>query len=355
MSFGSSKSKTSTNSNTQTEPWAPSIGGLKGFINKAESIGNIDITPDQQLAFQTLKNSAAQGNPFTPDIAKLATDSFNYDNSGQGQGIKDAYATLQGQLGATANGQGVNPFDDPRMAEMLKTVGDDVQWRINRMFAGAGRDLSGANQGAVSRGVTQAQLPLLLDQFNRNQDRQTDAAKTLYGAAESGSGQQSQLDALMQSIRGQGVEFGNQALNAKNFAANTILDLDQQIQQLPYENLALLGSLLLPASGVGGTSATQGTSKSKSSGFGISLSDERAKDDIAQVGELVDGQPVYRFSYKDDPHGKIHIGLMAQDVEETHPEAVVELPSGYKGVDYGQATKDAAKMVRAAMDKRRGN
>lgn len=355
MSVGSSSSKQSFNSNTKTEPWQPSIGGLKGFINKAESIGNIDITPDQQLAFQTLKKSAAEGNPFTPQIAALANDSLNYDNSGQSGRLSDAYATLQGQLGGIASGEGVNPFDDPRMAEMLKTVGDDVQWRINRMFQGAGREMSGMNQGAVARGVTQAQLPLLLDQWNRNQDRQMGAAGTLFDAASSSSGQEAQLDALRQQIRAAGIGYGNEALNAKNFAANTILDLDQQIQQLPYENLALLGSLLLPASGVGGTSDTKGTSKSKSSGFGISLSDERAKEDIQQVGELVDGQPVYRFTYKDDPDATVHIGLMAQDVEDVHPEAVHELPGGLKGVDYGQATKDAARMVASAVAKRRNS
>lgn len=350
MSFGSSKSKTS--SNAQNEPWGPTVPHLTGLIEKAGSIGNIDITPDQMAAFQALKGNAAQGNPFAPDIARLASDSLNYQAPGGGQMVSDAYSTLQQNLGGYASGEFLDPFSNPQMAEMLKTVGDDVQWRINSMFAGAGRDLSGANQGAVSRGVTQAQLPLLLDQFNRQQQNQIAANQTLFGAAGDTASQQANLDQITQNIRSAGIGFGNEALNAKNFAANTILDLDQQIQQLPYENLALLASILLPAAGVGGTQDQSG--KSKSSGWGISLSDERSKEDIEQIGELADGQPIYRFRYKgDDGDERIHVGLMAQDVEEIHPEAVVTLKGGLKGVDYDAATRDAARMVRHALNKRR--
>jgi hypothetical protein len=68
------------------------------------------------------------------------------------------------------------------------------------------------------------------------------------------------------------------------------------------------------------------------------LSDKRAKTDVEQVGELNDGQPVYRFRYKGDD--KTRMGLMAQDVEQDHPEAVKGL-GGMKMVDYKKATEDA--------------
>lgn len=346
MSFGSSKSKTS--SSAQTEPWGPAVPYLTGVLQKAGSVGNIDITPDQMAAFQALKSNAAEGNPFAPDIARLASDSLNYSLGDQGQTVSDAYSALQSNLGGMASGDYLDPFSNPQMAEMLRTVGDDVQWRINRMFAGAGRDLSGANQGAVARGVTQAQLPLLLDQFNQQQQNQIAANQQLMSGASQTAGQQAQLDQIAQNIRAAGIGYGNEALNARNYAANQILNLDQQIQQLPYENLALLSSILLPAAGLGGTQDSKGTSKS--SGWGISLSDERAKDDIAQIGKTADGLPIYRFRYKGDD--RIHVGLMAQDVEEVHPEAVVTLKGGLKGVDYDMATRDAALMVRHALGER---
>lgn len=85
-----------------------------------------------------------------------------------------------------------------------------------------------------------------------------------------------------------------------------------------------------------------------SSAFG--LSDERAKDDIELIGETFDGQPLYRFKYKGDPSGKMHIGPMAQEVETVMPEAVADI-GGLKHVNYGKATDFAAglaKMMEAA-------
>ena len=72
--------------------------------------------------------------------------------------------------------------------------------------------------------------------------------------------------------------------------------------------------------------------------FGF-LSDERAKEDIAPVGELYDGQPVYRYRYKGDPRHQI--GLIAQEVEQSIPESVAEFDDGFKRVDYKRATERA--------------
>lgn len=82
------------------------------------------------------------------------------------------------------------------------------------------------------------------------------------------------------------------------------------------------------------------------SGFLGFLSDKRAKDDIEPVGELFDGQKVYRYRYKDDPRHTI--GLVAQEVEESRPSAVIHDFGGsrLKGVDYKRATDMAAELGR---------
>ena len=70
-------------------------------------------------------------------------------------------------------------------------------------------------------------------------------------------------------------------------------------------------------------------------GLGSSLimaSDERVKEDIEKVGK-VDGQNIYRFRYKSG--GPMQLGVMAQEVEDDHPEAVREI-GGVKHVDYGR-------------------
>ena len=69
------------------------------------------------------------------------------------------------------------------------------------------------------------------------------------------------------------------------------------------------------------------------------LSDKRLKENIHQIGKTFDGQPVYRYNYKGHP--ETQIGLIAQEVERKHPEAV-GVAGNYKTVDYGRATEDAA-------------
>ena len=70
------------------------------------------------------------------------------------------------------------------------------------------------------------------------------------------------------------------------------------------------------------------------------FSDERMKDNIEAVGELYDGQPIYRYNMKGSP--KTQLGLMAQDVERNgHSDAVAGL-GGVKMVDYKRATDVAA-------------
>jgi hypothetical protein len=69
------------------------------------------------------------------------------------------------------------------------------------------------------------------------------------------------------------------------------------------------------------------------------MSDGYMKDDIEKVGELYDGQNVYRYRFKGSP--KHEIGLIAQEVEQRYPEAVREF-SGIRHVNYDLATRPAA-------------
>ena len=73
-------------------------------------------------------------------------------------------------------------------------------------------------------------------------------------------------------------------------------------------------------------------------------SDERLKEHIEPVGELYDGQQIYRYNYIGDL--KPYIGLMAQEVAEDNPGAVGDIGLGFLGVDYGAATDRAAELAR---------
>lgn len=64
------------------------------------------------------------------------------------------------------------------------------------------------------------------------------------------------------------------------------------------------------------------------------FSDLRLKENVKQVGvDVMTSLPLYEFEYKGGT-GKRYRGVMAQDVEKVHPEAVFEMPDGYKAVNY---------------------
>lgn len=72
---------------------------------------------------------------------------------------------------------------------------------------------------------------------------------------------------------------------------------------------------------------------------GFALSDRRAKENIKEVGELKDGTPIYSYKYK-GAGGLTQLGVMAQEVEKTNPDAVQEF-DGLKHVDYDAVTDKA--------------
>lgn len=124
--------------------------------------------------------------------------------------------------------------------------------------------------------------------------------------------------------------------------------------QRAQQGAQVFGSLV-PLSGnntTGASTGTQATTGSPSpfstianvAGLGLTaygaglFSDERVKENIVPIGETYDGQPIYKYNYKDSP--QTTIGLLAQDVEGRVPEAVGSV-AGIKTVDYDVATKKA--------------
>lgn len=66
----------------------------------------------------------------------------------------------------------------------------------------------------------------------------------------------------------------------------------------------------------------------------LQTSDRRLKTDITNTGHRTNGFAIYEFSYRDRP-GR-YLGVMAQDVVRTRPDAVVERDDGYLMVDYAK-------------------
>ena len=70
------------------------------------------------------------------------------------------------------------------------------------------------------------------------------------------------------------------------------------------------------------------------------LSDRRAKTDIKKVNTLDNGLVVYSFKYVGDPVPRV--GLLADEVERIHPEAIAVDEQGYKRVNYSLAVGETA-------------
>lgn len=64
----------------------------------------------------------------------------------------------------------------------------------------------------------------------------------------------------------------------------------------------------------------------------IPWSDRRLKENIVQIGEYHNGLPKYEFNYIGD--SVKYIGVMAQDVLEYKPDAVITMPNGMMAVNY---------------------
>jgi hypothetical protein len=62
-------------------------------------------------------------------------------------------------------------------------------------------------------------------------------------------------------------------------------------------------------------------------------SDRRLKTDIAALGETADGIQLYSWKYKSDP-ATTWVGVMAQDLVITHPEALATGADGFYRVNY---------------------
>jgi hypothetical protein len=172
-------------------------------------------------------------------------------------------------------------------------------------LAAAGSELAGIGQTAYGEGAN--------------------TATTIAGL---GSGAQTA------GLQGAAAEIGAGTLEQQTAQAGDTALYNQFLQQqsYPFQVDQFLANI---AEGTGALSGST-TTTTQPGGF---FSDRRLKYDIEKIGETFDGQPIFRYKTRDDP--RTQVGLIAQDVEKKHPRAV-GLSGGYRFVDYGRATDEAA-------------
>lgn len=332
-------------------------------VNQITPYGNLDYTISGQDPYG---NPTWTAKTSLSDVGQQLLNNQNNTSIGLGSAIN-------AQLGQVQNvmGQGFNP-NIPQTQTSLDNLGGMQGWdKANALLMQRlqpqmkiqqeNLDAKLANQGVVAgtEAYNRAKIGLGMQQndlLNQSQLTGLQAGQTLFN----------------QGL--QGAQFGNtaqqqaynQALTNYNMPLNTLsaLRTGAQVQNPTFQNApqqaTTAGPDLLGAASqqynaaMGGFNAQQAAQSNLNSGLmGLggtlgaaalmapAASDIRMKENITQVYWLPNGLPVYTYEYKpefkDDPyagHG-VHIGVMAQEVEQVMPEAVITRADGYKMVDYG--------------------
>lgn len=316
--------------------------------------------PVVQSATQNLVQSAVQQSKTTPGqlvSPTTAQQQQGYNQVGQISGIAAPY--LQAATNAITgmpqfNAQTIQSYMSPYTSQVVQATMAQLQNQDrqqqqsltgNAISAGA----FGGDRAAVASGILGGQQDLANNATIANLENSG------YQNAESelNTQQQTGLQTAQTALSG-ALGAANANIQAGTQQQQTQTAIDQANVEFPYQNLSWLSSLLGTAgSTLGGT--TSGTSYGTSTQTGtsnigsilggitslFSLSDERAKENIKGIGKLFDGTPVVKYNYKGD--ATTHVGLLAQDVEKRHPEAVAKDDAGIRYVNYDEATKGAEK------------
>jgi hypothetical protein len=272
----------------------------------------------------------------------------------------------QGTLGAmqqgTQNNINTRQFDAnlglQQAQAALGTYGQGAAARLQGATTDVGNDLTAQSQNIANS--------LAAQQYNAGLGLQQaqgyiGAGQQGLSSALQGAGLLPSVDALRYAPANNLLQVGGLQQQQSQADLNALQSYFQDTQSVPWQALSQYMAFPSSIGSMGGTSVTQGTSQTKTSGPGIlqsllggissiagiagKLSDERAKENIQPVGELHDGQTVYRYNYKGEEAPQI--GLLAQEVQKVEPDAVGKVVggSGLLGVDYGKATDKAAAMA----------
>ena len=287
------------NTNAMAGAAQPYYGAATGLA--AQSTGSVN---------PSALNVGQYMNPYTQSVVNATQAAMN-QQQGQQLSQQQAEAIKGGAFGGERAGLQRAQLMGQQGLAQAQAIAPLYQQNYNQALAAA------QQQQGVGLGAEQA-----------NRQNLQNAAQ-LFGSIGTNAQQAGLAGAQAQLAAGQTQQQTQQA------GLQAMYNQFQQQQGFPYQQAQFLANI---AEGTGALSgnATSGTSTTQ--GGGGFFSDERLKENIQRVGETDDGQPIYRYNYKGDKNTQI--GLLAQDVEKHHPEAV-GLAGGYKTVNYKKATEDA--------------
>lgn len=345
------KTPATTTTQSSSQPWSAATPLLTDLISK---YGGMDtsVTPGQSTALGNLNSSAAGIPNFGSTAATGVNRLFDSDTSPQVGMLGQGYDALKANLGATASGANLDPFKTPGFGDAINTGIQDATNAVKGVYAGSGRDPSGAGSFAQSlgRGITQGISPTIAAQANQNTSNMMNANSTLFNAGNTTATGQASLGQLPLSNILQGLQGAGMISGLYTAPAAAQVGAANASQQQPFANMQ---SLLTPALGLGalGTQTTgTGTSTPANNPLnnwigglgaaagtaGMLFSDRNLKENERTEAVLPSGLPVKSFTMKHDPFKRRQIGLIAQDVEKRDPESVRKV-GRFKAVNYPRA------------------
>jgi hypothetical protein len=287
------------NTNAMAGAAQPYYGAATGLA--AQSTGSVN---------PSALNVGQYMNPYTQSVVNATQAALN-QQQGQQLSQQQADAIRGGAFGGERAGLQRAQLLGQQSLAQAQAIAPLYQQNYNQALAAA------QQQQGVGLGAEQANRQNLQN------------AATLFGSIGTNAQQAGLAGAQAQLAAGQTQQQTQQA------GLQALYNQFQQQQGFPYQQAQFLANI---AEGTGALSGNATSGTSTTTGGGGFFSDERLKENVQKVGETNDGQPIYRYNYKGDKNTQI--GLLAQDVEKHHPEAV-GLAGGYKTVNYKKATEDA--------------
>lgn len=244
---------------------------------------------------------------------------------------------------------------NPYFEDALKGQLDKTAAQTQSQFSGSGRYGSGANTDVLTNQLGNIRSSALSDQFNRDTQNmlaangQIDNSNIASGNLANSAlqtrlaGTQTQLgvanQAFQNQLAGANAQVGAGQLQDENAQKQLIADFTKwQSQDMQdWNRLGLLQSAAAGSAGNYGTNTQTQTQPFNALGAigslgGLFKSDKRLKEGVLLTGYHF-GLPVYDFAYKGSRTR--WRGVLAQDVAEVMPQAVVLEDDGFLAVDYG--------------------
>lgn len=305
------------------------------------------FSPQQQQGMQQVQNASTAYQPYLNTAANYTQAATHPWDAQTAQQYMSPYAqaALQPQIQALKLQEAQQQQSTDASATQAGAFGDSrhgVQTALNNFYGNQALnnlEATGMNQAYnTGLGAYQQQQQLLGNAGSQMANLGNEATTLGQQAGNANFQAGAQQQQLSQQ---QLTEAYNNFLNQQNWPQQQLYVRESALSNAPYNNT--IYQSLAPTNATGsnlGMFSTLaglfggGGSGANNNPFGspANPSDIRFKENIVFIGKTLKGIPLYEFNYKWSD--KLHVGVIAQQVQEIIPEAVIANDNGFLFVDY---------------------